>query len=110
MNGIDGSIVPALALSDMPSVNQTTDSPLDRTFGLAELLDQVRDRGPRLAILRHEGEADQYGALVFVQAGYVVGVPNEVKAISHGRSLEKDIRRGLRFRTAMLFAVCPPAW
>jgi hypothetical protein len=66
VNGIDGSIVPALTLSDMPSVNQTTDSPLDRAFGLAKLLDQVRDRGPRLAILRHKGEADQYCALVFV--------------------------------------------
>ncbi len=76
MNGIDGSIVPALTLSDMPSVNQPTDSPLDRAFGLAEFLDEVSDRRPRLALVRHESQADQYRALVLVETDNVVSVAN----------------------------------
>lgn len=66
MNGINRSLVPTLALLDMTGLDQPTDSALDRTLGLPQLLDKVSDRGPRLAILRHEGEANQHGALVLV--------------------------------------------
>ena len=86
MDGIECSVVPTLALLDMTSLNQSADSTLDRALGLPELLDEVSDGGPRLAVLRHEGEANQHGAFVLIQARNVVCVPNKIEPIPHHRN------------------------
>jgi hypothetical protein len=110
MNGIDRSLVPTLTLLDMTGVDQASDSALYGALGLSQLLHEVSDRGPRLAVLRHEGEADQYGALVFVQAGDVVRVPDQVKSVPHATNLSERNGRNLRRLAAVLLVSCPPAW